>query len=59
MKSCSWSGKSPVEMSSVEIKFDTNLHRKIMMHKNPAKNFDQVPGMPPELVKNILGGCLF
>lgn len=45
--------KKPVEMSSVEIKFDTNLHRKIMMHKNPAKNFDQVPGMPPELVKTF------
>ena len=29
--------KKPVEMSSVEIKFDTNLHRKIMMHKNPAR----------------------
>ena len=24
-----------------------------MMHKNPAKNFDQVPGMPPELVKTF------
>ena len=24
-----------------------------MMHKDPAKNFDQIPGMPPELVKTF------
>ena len=42
------------KLNSVEIKFDTNLQRKIMMHKNPAKNKNQVIGVPPELVKDFL-----
>ncbi|WP_282122097.1 FAD-dependent oxidoreductase [Algibacter mikhailovii] len=45
--------ESNVELTSVELKFDTNLQRKIMMHKNPAKNKGQVIGVPPELVKNF------
>ena len=40
-------------LTSVELKFDTNLQRKMMMHKNPAKNKNQVIGVPPELVKNF------
>ena len=47
--------KRPVELSSVEIKFDTNLHRGIMMHKDPAKYEErgQIQGVPPELVKDF------
>lgn len=45
--------KSPVDMSSVEIKFDTNLNRQIMMHKNPDKYVNQIVGIPPELVKSF------
>ncbi|TGV01860.1 FAD-dependent oxidoreductase [Flavivirga rizhaonensis] len=42
-----------VKLTSVEVKFDTNLQRKMMMHKNPANNKGQVIGVPPELVKNF------
>ncbi|MFI3304528.1 MAG: FAD-dependent oxidoreductase [Rikenellaceae bacterium] len=44
--------KKAVNISSVEMKFDTNLHRDINMHKNPDKHSDQVEGIPPELVKS-------
>lgn len=44
----------PVNLSSVEMKFDTNLQRKMMMHKNPKKNKGQVLGIPPELAKNFI-----
>ncbi len=46
-----WENK--VDISSVEFKFDTNLYRHIMMHKNPAKNADQEPGVPKELVRSL------
>ena len=44
---------SPVKLRSVEIKCDSNLHRKIMMHKDSAKNSGQIFGLPPELVKSL------
>ncbi len=44
---------APVALSSVELKFDTNVLRPIMMHKNSVKNADQVYGIPPELVKSF------
>mgnify|MGYP005989112749 CR=1 FL=1 len=43
----------PQNFTSVEMKFDTNLQRKINFHKNPAKNEGQVMGIPPELVKEF------
>lgn len=43
----------PVDISSIEIKGNTNLQRTMMMHKNPEKNKGQVIGVPPELVKNL------
>ncbi|MEN8703378.1 MAG: FAD-dependent oxidoreductase [Polaribacter sp.] len=43
----------PQKFTSVEMKFDTNLHRLMMMHKNPAKNKGQVLAIPPELVKDL------
>ena len=43
----------PQKLTSVEMKFDTNLQRKMMMHKNPAKNKGQIIGIPPELVKKL------
>ncbi len=42
-----------VNLSKVELKSDTNLHRKMMMHKNPKKNAGQIIGIPPELVKSL------
>ena len=44
---------SPVKLSSVELKCNSNLHRKIMMHKDAAKNIGQIFGLPPELVKSL------
>ena len=41
----------PVDVSSVEVKCDTNLQRQIMMHKDKRKNRNQVAGMPPEMVR--------
>ena len=43
----------PQTFTSVEMKFDTNLQRNLMMHKNPDKNKDQVTAVPPELVKDF------
>lgn len=43
----------PQKLTSVEMKFDTNLQRKMMMHKNPKKNEGQVLGIPPELIKDL------
>ncbi|NJB83686.1 FAD-dependent oxidoreductase [Wenyingzhuangia aestuarii] len=43
----------PQKLTSVELKFDTNLQRKMMMHKNPAKNEGQVTAIPPELIKTF------
>ncbi|WP_298365782.1 FAD-dependent oxidoreductase [uncultured Lutibacter sp.] len=43
----------PQKLTSVEMKFDTNLQRKMMMHKNPEKNKGQIIGIPPELIKNL------
>jgi hypothetical protein len=46
---------SPIKLTKVEMKFDTNLQRRIMMHKNPDKatELGQVSGVPPELIKNF------
>ncbi|WP_111708880.1 FAD-dependent oxidoreductase [Lutibacter citreus] len=46
-----WS--KPQNLTSVEMKFDTNLQRKMMMHKDPEKNKGQIIGIPPELIKNL------
>ncbi|OHX65969.1 FAD-dependent oxidoreductase [Flammeovirga pacifica] len=43
----------PVALSKIELKGNTNLHRNLMMHKNPAKNKDQINDIPPELIKNF------
>jgi hypothetical protein len=43
----------PQKFTSVEMKFDTNLQRLMMMHKNPDKNKGQVTAVPPELVKDF------
>ena len=43
----------PQKLSSVEMKFDTNLQRKMNMHKNPAKNKGQFQVIPPELIKDL------
>ncbi|MRT91981.1 FAD-dependent oxidoreductase [Ancylomarina sp. 16SWW S1-10-2] len=45
--------KKPVKISRVELKGDTNVLRKIMMHKNPQKNIQQkqILDVPPELIK--------
>ncbi len=45
--------KKAINASTLELKFDTNVRRPIMMHKNPQKNFNQVPGIPPELVRSF------
>lgn len=45
--------EKPVKLSSVEIKGDTDVHKKIMMHKNPAKNKGQHTTVPPELVHTV------
>ncbi|MFR9582185.1 MAG: FAD-dependent oxidoreductase [Rikenellaceae bacterium] len=45
--------KRPVKLSSVEFKFDTNLKRDIMMHKNDLRNAKQIQCVPPELVKSL------
>ncbi|MFR9519384.1 MAG: FAD-dependent oxidoreductase [Rikenellaceae bacterium] len=47
----SW--KKPISISSIEMKFETNLFRPLMMHKNVKKNFNQTPGVPPELVRSF------
>ncbi|MGQ1909439.1 FAD-dependent oxidoreductase [Marinifilum sp. RC60d5] len=45
--------EKPVKISKVELKGDTNVLRKMMMHKNPQKNIQnkQVLDVPPELIK--------
>ncbi|VGO20490.1 FAD-dependent oxidoreductase [Pontiella sulfatireligans] len=45
--------EKPVELSKVELKGDTELHKKIAMHKNPAKNEGQHTTVPPELIKTM------
>jgi len=45
--------EKPVELAQVILKGDTNVHRKLMMHKDPEKYAGQVLGVPPELVKNL------
>lgn len=47
----SW--RKSVDLSILEMKFDTNVLRPIMMHKNPQKNFNQIQGVPPELVRSF------
>ncbi len=45
-----------VDISSIEFKFDTNLYRHIMMHKDPAKSLGSIrqeAGIPKELVKSL------
>ena len=45
--------EKPVKISKVELKGDTNVLRKMMMHKNPQKNIqnEQILDVPPELIK--------
>jgi hypothetical protein len=45
--------KKPVKISKVELKGDTNVMRRMMMHKNPQKNIQngQILDVPPELIK--------
>jgi len=43
--------EKPIQLSKVEMKGDTNLKRKLMMHKNPSHNEEQILGVPPELIK--------
>lgn len=43
--------EAPIAISRVELKCDTNLQRKINMHKDPAKGPDQIKAVPPELIK--------
>lgn len=45
--------KKSVKLSSVEFKFDTDLSRSIMMHKNDERNAKQIQCVPPELVKDL------
>ncbi|MFI3324517.1 MAG: FAD-dependent oxidoreductase [Rikenellaceae bacterium] len=45
--------KRPVTLSSVEFKFDTDLKRSIMMHKDEERNAKQLQSIPPELVKTL------
>ena len=45
--------ENPVDISTVEIKADSELHKKIAMHKNPAKNAGQHTSVPPELIKTM------
>lgn len=42
-----------VELSSVEIKCDSNLHTEIELHPSREKRMKQIPGLPPELVKKV------
>ncbi|MFR9526064.1 MAG: FAD-dependent oxidoreductase [Rikenellaceae bacterium] len=42
---------APVEISSIEIKGDTNLHGEMQIHPKRSKLEAQIPGMPPQLVK--------
>jgi len=46
--------KEPVSISKVELKGETVVERKMMMHKNPEKyvRLGQVKTVPPELIKN-------
>ena len=45
--------EKPVKISKVELKGDTNVLRRMMMHKNPDKNIKnkQILDVPPELIK--------
>ncbi len=43
--------KRPVEISSVEIKADTNLHAQMQIHPKRSVRESQIKGMPPELLK--------
>ncbi len=45
--------RKAIVLSKVELKFDTNFYRPIMMQKNKTKNAFQVAGVPPELVKSF------
>ncbi|MFI3332590.1 MAG: FAD-dependent oxidoreductase [Rikenellaceae bacterium] len=44
--------KSPIELSQIEIKCDSNLHAEIQIHPKRSKREAQVPGMPKQLVKS-------
>ncbi|MFR9496138.1 MAG: FAD-dependent oxidoreductase [Rikenellaceae bacterium] len=43
--------KQPMELSSVEIKGDTNLHAEMQIHPKRSKREAQTPGMPSQLLK--------
>lgn len=44
---------TPVELSQVLIKADTNLQRNIMMLKTPRDTANYAPGIPKELLKSV------
>lgn len=48
--------ETPVTISSVEMKGETVVERKMMMHKNPEKyiNNGQLKRVPPELLKSAI-----
>jgi len=43
-----------VEISSIEIKLDSNLHRPIQMSPYEGIRSRQLPGLPPELVSDLV-----
>lgn len=43
----------PIRLTTVELKGNTNLQRKINMHKDPLKNASQVLAVPPELIRQF------
>ncbi|MEN6363416.1 MAG: FAD-dependent oxidoreductase [Bacteroidales bacterium] len=45
--------KDAQNISSVEIKCDTNLHTQIELHPNEAVRNAQTPGVPPEMIKSL------
>lgn len=45
--------ESEETISKVEVKCDTNLQKKMMMHKNPKKNKGQHTSVPQELVRTM------
>lgn len=42
---------APIDISSIEIKCDSNLHGEMQIHPKRSKMAAQIPGMPSQLVK--------
>ncbi|MFI3285154.1 MAG: FAD-dependent oxidoreductase [Rikenellaceae bacterium] len=43
--------EAPIEISSIEIKGDSNLHGEMQIHPKRSKLEAQIPGMPSQLIK--------